>query len=100
MTRTHGSVGRRGFGSSDPIAGNVWLTAWLEPGDTTNPIKTTYSNTIIDGTNEQNHQTQPFARRHNASYDHTHTNLPIVPNIELPAYTCQANQTRKPKTPT
>jgi len=29
VTRTHGSVGRRGFGSSDPIACGIRLTHWL-----------------------------------------------------------------------
>jgi hypothetical protein len=48
------------------VAGNVWLTAWLEPGDTTNPTITTFSTITIDGTLEQNHQTRPFARWHHA----------------------------------
>jgi hypothetical protein len=74
------------------VAGNVWLTAWLEPGDTTSPIITTFSKITFGGTLEQNHRTRPFTRRHHACYDHTHSNLPIVPNIEFPAYTCQAIQ--------
>ena len=34
------------------VAGNVWLTAWLEPGDTTNPTITTFSTFVVIGTLE------------------------------------------------